>query len=68
MSESKKTELTAVSIFEDYEVVREIKRFFIISWWVEISKKLIGKSLCIDTKEDYEKIYVNGKEVTLTNS
>lgn len=68
MSELKKSELTTVSILEDYEVVRERKRFFIISWLVEISRKSIGKSLHIDTKEKYEKIYVNGKELTFTNS
>ena len=59
------TENTKVELKENYRVVYERKEVLggLIKWWVRISSEMQGKSLMIDTTEEYDNIIVNGKKI-----
>jgi hypothetical protein len=45
-------------------VVYQRKSWFIFSWWVEVKATSIAKDLQIITAENFEHIYLNGKDIT----
>ena len=59
-----KPEITAVAIHEELKVEYTSRRFLIFSWWVVKSVESQGKKLVIETKETYDKIFLNGEELT----
>lgn len=61
-------EETRIGIDSTQKIVYRKMMKWIFSWWVEIHRIDIGKDLHIETKEVYDKIYINGQEFTpLTN-
>lgn len=51
-----------------YKVVYETKCLFgIIKWFKRISTDKIGVDLIIITEENFDKIYLNGREITPIN-
>jgi hypothetical protein len=52
----------------DYKEIYVRKHFAIFSWWEKIIAKEIGKDLIIETAENYDKIFLNGKELTLNQT
>lgn len=63
MAQAKLKEGTVVEMEETNKVVYEKKSWLIFSWYVKVYAEKIGKDLVINTVEEYDKIFINGKEV-----
>ena len=37
---------------------------WLLSWWVKISEEKIGEDLVINTTQEFDHIYLNGKPLT----
>ena len=63
-----KSELTGVGMDETLKETYRRKSWLIFSWWVKVKAESIGKDLIINTVEKYDKIIINGNEITLNLS
>jgi hypothetical protein len=61
---AKQIELTQVLLKENFEVTYQKKSSSIFSWLVKIKEQSIGKDLVINTAEKYDRIILNGVELT----
>jgi len=62
-----KQEITQVDVREKILERYVEKSYLCFNWQVVISRTTIGKKLLINTTEEYEEIYLNGKLLTLQN-
>jgi hypothetical protein len=66
MTHAKSKEQTHVGIDENMIVQYEKHSFIgLISWYVKVKSDSLGKDLVIFTSENYDKIYINGKECVI---
>jgi hypothetical protein len=58
-------ELTFIDERQSIKVEYEQRKMLggLISWWVKKREDVIGKDLIIETKEHYDRIFLNGKDL-----
>lgn len=64
MAHVNQKDMTQVSIAGNFRVVYEKKSFLIFTWYSKLKSESVGKDLVIDTLEKYDRIILNGKELT----
>lgn len=61
MATARNQTITVIEESEDYRVELRRKSWLIFSWWETVKvDKINGKSLHINTLEEYDEIYLNG--------
>jgi hypothetical protein len=59
-----RTTTTHIEVFERQKVKYTKKSFLIFSWYVKESVEKLGRDIVIDTNDNIDDVYFNGKKLT----